>query len=137
MQAPRNRSLWLGPMLALFGFLSYYTIFYRWPALRDFPWVNLILLVAAVAVSWTGLGRARVGGGWKLVAGVAGLAWSLLLTGLLCFYCFYYSYGLPSGEVALAVGAPVPNLTLPDQLGRDIDISDDQPTLLVFYRGHW
>ncbi len=137
MDTRPNRSLWLGPLLALFGFLSYYTLFYRWPALRDLPWLNLAILGAAVTISWIGLGRARPRGGWRLAAGVAGFGWSVFLTGLLSFYCFSYSYNLPDDDLALAVGAPAPAVTLLDHLGRETPLDDGSRTLLVFYRGHW
>lgn len=137
MTGGRNHALWLGPLLAAFGFLSYYTIFYRWPALRDFPWLNLLLLAAAIAVSWAGWRRARAAGGWRRAAGVAGVAWSALLGGLFVVYCFYLSANLPSPGAALAEGQRVPSVTLMDHHGQPLRIGAGELTLLVFYRGHW
>lgn len=137
MNEPRNHALWFGPLLAVFGFVSYYTIFSRWPVLRDVPWLNLGILLIATAVSWKGLRRARPAGGWRRAAGFLAVGLSLSLIGLLSFYCFDLSYGLPSADLALAVGKPVPAITLKDNRGRDVDIARDERTLLVFYRGHW
>ena len=134
---PRNHALWAGPALALFGFLSYYTIFYQWPALRDVPWLNLILLVAASAISYVGFSRARRTGGWRSIAGGIGVAFSVALTALLSYYCFSLSYGLPTTDQALAVGGSIPNIVLQDHQGRDVSLGGNERTLLVFYRGHW
>ena len=72
----RNHALWLGPLLAIVGLVSYYTLFYRWPMTRDVPWVNFAILLGALALSAVGLARAWRRGGWRRFAGVAGFLWS-------------------------------------------------------------
>ena len=42
---PRNHALWLGPLISVAGTVSYFQFFARFPALRDFPWINLPLVV--------------------------------------------------------------------------------------------
>ena len=37
--------------LSTLGFLSYPLLFVRWPITRDLPWVNLLLFVAAIALT--------------------------------------------------------------------------------------
>lgn len=133
----RNHLLWLGPVLALFGVLSYFTIFYQWPILRDFPWLNLLLLLGAVAACWRGFVRARAAGGWRRIAGAMGMAWSIALTGLFGVYCFALSSSLPGAEQALAVGGAVPDVVLEDTQGTKVALRSPERTLLVFYRGHW
>ncbi len=137
MQDRTNHALWAGPLLALFGFLSYYTIFYQWPALRDIPWLNLLLLIASVAICWKGFSQAKQHGGWRRIAGGAGLTLSTALTALLTYYCFSLSYGLPNATTAIQVGDYVPEITLQSHLGADTLLSGSERTLLVFYRGHW
>ena len=129
-----NRALWVGPLLALFGALSYFTIFYRWPNLRDVPWLNLLILFCAVALSVGGTLRAE---GSRRTIGWLGTGFSIFLTCLLCFYIFSYSYRLPSAATALKVGSAVPALTLRDNHDRDVKLTDLRRAVLVFYRGHW
>ncbi len=127
-------ALWFGPLLAVFGFLSYFTLFYRWPSLRDVPWLNLLILAAAVVMTLAATVQAT---GRRRILGCLGTAFSLFVTGLLCFYAFVFSYQLPAAANALDVGAPVPALTLRDHNGNDAELAATDRTLLVFYRGHW
>jgi hypothetical protein len=130
---------WLGPLVALGAVASYFTLFVRWPATRDFPWVNLALLALALGLSLRGLR----GFASAKIPTRAGAATSLALSGALsaffAWYCFSLSYALPGEERALAVGAPAPQLSLRDHLDRDVDLAAAarQPLVLVFYRGHW
>jgi hypothetical protein len=135
----RNPALWLGPLVALVGLLSYFTVFYRWPLTRDFPWVNLILVGAGVALSLLGLARAWRRGGFWAGAGVLSGVVSVAAAGLLVAYCFVLSYQVPSADSALPVGADVPRLVLADANGANVDLGQlgDGRLLLVFYRGHW
>lgn len=135
----RNHALWLGPVVAAVGLVSYYTVFNWWPATRDFPWVNLLLLAGGVGLSVAGLRRAWPRGGWRRPAAALGLGLSSLLAATLVWYCFSYSYRLPPASAALDVGDAVPRLALPDPEGRPVEIAaaDGVRTLLVFYRGYW
>lgn len=131
--------MWLGPLIALFGLFSYFTIFYRWPFTRDFPWVNLTLLALGVWLSVGALRRAWPRGGWRAAVGAGGTVLSLACAFGLISYAFVLSYSLPDGDVALGVGEPVPSATLPDQEGRPVSLvaSPGERVILVFYRGHW
>jgi hypothetical protein len=135
----RNRAAWLGPLVAVFGLLSYFTIFYRWPALRDFPWLNLLLLLGGIALSVVGLRKAWPVAGWRRIATAVGTIGSVGLTGLFVWYCFFLSYSLPDETRALAVGQPVPEVVIEDHRGAEFDLAraSDQRIVLVFYRGHW
>jgi hypothetical protein len=133
----RNRALWLGPLVAALGVVSYFTWFYRWPALRDFPWVNLALLAAGVVLSAAGLARAWPRAGARRILGVLGLAVSAGLGVLFVWFCFVSSAVLPGEELALAVGQPAPRVELPDQRGEPFDLAGGGRLVLVFYRGHW
>ncbi len=134
-----NHALWLGPLVAVFGFLSYYTIFFWWPITRDFPWVNLILLAIGVTLSITGLRRAWPRGGWRALAGAVGTLVSVTVSGALVFYVFSLSYGLPDEALALGVGEAIPVVSLSDDTGIPVQLAAaaGERVILVFYRGHW
>ena len=134
----RNYLLWLGPLVSLLGFVSYWALFARWPALRDDPWANLIILALGVVASTIALRRAWPGSAWRRIAGSGGLAVSCGLAGLLLFYCYAWSYGLPESPGARAIGDRVPSVALEDQRGKRVDLAAVRgETVLVFYRGYW
>jgi hypothetical protein len=139
-ESASRRRLWVGPLLAVAGFLSYFTVLYRWPALRDVPWANLAILAIALLLSARALPAGWSRGALSRIGAVAGLAVSAGLAALFVWYCFVFSYSLPGEERALAVGAPVPSVVLADHRGAPFDLgraSREQTVLVVFYRGHW
>ena len=126
--------VFLGPVLAFVGVASYFAFFLDFAITRDVPWVNLILLALALAASIAGLVRSR-----RRVLAAGGLALTLALGGFFLFFCYVSSYDLPSAELALDVGAPVPAIVLRDDRGQDVDLEalSRDKAVLVFYRGHW
>ncbi|MEE2663189.1 MAG: hypothetical protein VX681_03655 [Myxococcota bacterium] len=139
-EAQHNRGLWLGPLIAVLGVASYFTLIVRWPTLSDFPWLNLAILGGAVAASARALPRAwSRGGAARRAAAVAGLSLSSLCTVILVYYCFFESYGVPDAASALPTGEPVPALTLSSHLDEPVDLAQlaRGDVVLVFYRGHW
>ena len=135
----RNHALWAAPLLAVFGFGSYWALFSRWPALSDFPWVNLGLLAGALALCVVGLRRAWPRGILRRLVAVGNLLLTLSLGYMLGAYCFSMSYQLPESEGALDVGMPAPSLSLTDQHGQLVEVAAPEAgtLLLVFYRGFW
>ena len=135
----RNHAIWIGPLVAVLGFASYWTLFARWPALSDFPSVNLAALSLGVTISAVGVRRAWLGGALGRVGSATGLALSTFLTAVLGWYCFSFSYGLPNEAGALGVGRPAPAVALTDHTGLNVDIAEAGRGLLVvvFYRGFW
>jgi cytochrome bd-type quinol oxidase subunit 2 len=141
--ARRNHWIWLGPVLAFVGAVSYFLVFVQFPALRDFPWLNLPLVILGALVSFTGLWvaakrprdhRARQ---WKVVAATLGLLLSVGLAGLFAWYIFDYSYEIPAAT-SLA-GQTAPEFALTSDAGETVRLSDfrGKKVLLVFYRGYW
>ena len=141
--APRrsNHFVWLGPLVAFVGVISYFLIFARFPSLRDFPWVNLPIVVAGLLMSVVGLRRAfdvtrkmRA----KLFGGI-GFLLSLFLALLFGAYIFYISYQLPETGGVVQVSQAAPDFVLPDQDEQTVQLSDcrGKKVVLVFYRGHW
>lgn len=140
--APRTRNwpAWLAPLVALFGLLSYFLLFARWPILRDLPWLNLLILAGAVVLGGMGLRRARSTLG--RVASGLGLAFSLALLTLLCWYAFYWSYQLPDPRLVVGEGTEIPAITLTSWNGEAVDLAEvasgaKGDLILVFYRGYW
>jgi len=132
-------ALWAGPLLALLGVWSYFAIFAFWPVTRDFPWVNLLILALALGLSILGARR-----GWshtlaRRILGLVSVGVSGLLAAFLVLYCFKLSYELPTEDPALAIGQPIPTLTLLDQRGDAFELAPAaaERLVLVFLRGHW
>lgn len=127
----------MAPLLALFGLLSYFFYFSMWPVFRDFPWLNLLILAASVVLAALALRRARSTVG--RVGTGAGLALSVALTGLLCFYAFHLSYQLPDAGRVVDEGTAIPAIQLASWDGKQIDVAAaaSDKLILVFYRGHW
>jgi hypothetical protein len=50
--------MWVGFLIVVAGLLSFVPVFAQFPATRDFPWVNLLLFAAGLALLGLGLVRA-------------------------------------------------------------------------------
>jgi hypothetical protein len=133
-----NWAAGLGPVAALAGVLSYFTLFYRWPALRDTPWANYALLALGLALSVRGLRRAWSRGLARRLLATGGLVLSIGFAALFGWYVGLESADLPDPARGLPLGAPLPSLTLLDERGGSVELARlDQPLVLVFYRGFW
>lgn len=152
MKRSWNAWLWWGFVLVLAGLFSYIPFFVLFPVTRDFPWMNLLLIGAGLALLAVGLIRAfgnpqlyrgRVFGTTMMVLSVAG-------AGLFCWGLLYKVRQLPASASAPHVGQKAPNFALPDQDGKMVSLADllspltTEPTsarpggvLLIFYRGYW
>ena len=53
----RNLAAWLGPLLSVFGLMSYFTLAVQWPSLRDTGWLNLVLVVLGTGLALFGAYR--------------------------------------------------------------------------------
>lgn len=130
-----------GLVLTLFGALSYFLYFYRFPVLRDFPWVNLPLVIAGAYVSVLGWKKVLRAGTGRLGKGLAtlGMGASLGLALLFCAYIFLLSNALPVAEGAPDAGTLAADFKLRDHNGQDVQLVDyrGSKVLLVFYRGDW
>ena len=141
-----------GFLVTLVAFLSYFAFFTRFPAARDFPWVNLLLFAGGWVLLALGLRRAfrqpdRYRG---KISSVLLSVLSVLVLALFLFYNFWLSAQLPAAKAVPRVGEKAPDFTLPDQNGKPVRLSDllasPPPSasrgtgpwvLLVFYRGYW
>jgi hypothetical protein len=138
-----NWLIWAGFATALFAVFSYIPLFVPFPITRDFPWVNLLLFLAAGCLMAAGLYRAfaRPDKYRGKVSGPVLGAISLGLFGLFYFGTFYIARHLPSGLNALRVGQQAPDFALADTEGRMVTLSQlrqgKRAALLIFYRGYW
>ncbi len=95
MRRSWNWTVWAGFGVALLAAFSYIPIFSRFPSTRDFPWVNLLLFLAAGCLLATGVHRAFAQAG-KYRGRINGTVISLLsfiLFGLFCFGVFETTAG--------------------------------------------
>ena len=74
--------------------------------------------------------------GWLTVSALGVSVLLLIGAGLFNFVAMR----VPASRPVVAVGAPVPDFTLPDAAGRSVSLADyrgKKPVVLVFYRGYW
>lgn len=137
----RNHAIWLGPIVTVVAVLSYFSYFARFPALRDFPWFNLIMVAVGILLS--------VGGVWRAfspslsyrgkILGTLGLIVSVFVWGFFNVYIFSISYSLPEATGVSLEMATAPDFTLIDQHGQSMSLADlrGRKVVLTFYRGFW
>jgi AhpC/TSA family len=144
-----NWPVWAGLLLSVVAFISYFLVFVRFPATRDFPWANLLLFGVAAALLVVGVRRAlaperRLG---AKVAGLAAATLSLAIFGLFFFSTFIMARWMPAAHGAPQVGQRAPDFSLSDTDGKPVSLAELLSTpvngkspkgvLLVFYRGYW
>jgi hypothetical protein len=143
MKRSWNGWVWGGFGAALLAALSYVPVLARFPLTRDFPWVNLLLFLAAGWLLGKGLRRAfrqpeKYRG--KVIGTVFSVV-SLALFGLFSWGVFVVARALPPAQAALRVGQRAPDFTLSDTDGRPVTLTQlrqgKRAVLLIFYRGYW
>ena len=146
-----NWPLWVGFLLTLAAFFTYFAVFVWFPVTRDFPWANLVLFVIAGLLLVMGVRRGFASDRAhptrsKVVTSIVGLL-SLLVIAFFVFTIFIASRWLPASTGAPQVGQRAPDFTLTDTTGRQVSLSElltspvngsaPKGVLLVFYRGYW
>lgn len=148
-----NFLLYLGFLLTLVAFLSYFLFFYRFPVTRDIPWANWLLFGVALVVLGLGLARAfRQANVYRGKASGPILATlSLAVIGSFSYIVLVHTKELPASKSAPQIGQKAPDFTLPDKDGNPVTLSKlwgtsvaapstgptGQWVLLIFYRGYW
>jgi len=136
-----KHAVWLGLVLTLVGALSYFLYFFQFPSLRDFPVLNLPMVLLGVLVAGVGCWQVFRQGRGAMGKGLAGLGFLLTLglAGLFSFYIFAMSYQLPKASESPASAAAAPDFTLLDHKNQNVTLSDyrNEKVVLVFYRGFW
>ncbi len=146
-----NWPLWVGFLLTLAAFLTYFFVFIWFPSTRDFPWANLLLFLIAGVLLFMGLRRGFAADRphptrSKIVSSLVS-AFSLVVFGVFVFTIFVAGSRLPAAKGAPQVGQRAPDFTLPDTSGKPVSLNELLTTpingnapkgvLLVFYRGYW
>ena len=144
-----NWQIWAGFLITFAGLFAFQLFFVLFPATRDFPWANLILIAVAVVFLFLGLKRAFKPDRSKKSKVLASILATLSIAaiGLFLFAAFILSKQLPASTGAPQVGQKAPDFTLADTTGTQVSLSNllstpikgKQPkgVLLVFYRGYW
>lgn len=133
-----NTPLWLGLLVSIAAFISYFTFFYRFPVTRDVPWASYILFAIGIVLLVIGWRRAPR----KIVASIV----AVLGIGIAVVFCGFVLIAaklLPASHGAPALGQKAPDFTLVDSDHHPVTLSqvlaepNTKGVLLVFYRGYW
>lgn len=139
MSFAKKHAFWLAPLLGFFGFLSYFLIFAKYPAFRDLPVLNLVLVVVSVALATVGLRSVR-GANWKRKAiHSLGLLFSIGCAAMLFFYVFGISYQMPEPTTETLALESAPDFSLTDANGQVVSLASfrGKKVVLSFFRGFW
>jgi flagellar biosynthesis component FlhA len=146
-----NWPLWVGFLLTLAAFLSYFFVFVWFPVTRDFPWANLLLFLIAGVLIVAGVRRGFASDRphptrSKIVTSIVAVL-SFGVIALFIFSIFIAARWLPASKGAPQVGQKAPEFSLQDTSGKQVSLNElvtstvngSQPkaALLVFYRGYW
>jgi len=146
-----NWPLWVGFLLTLAAFFTYFAVFVWFPVTRDFPWANLVLFVIAGLLLFVGVRRGFAADRphptrSKIVTSIVGLL-GLAVFAFFVFAIFISARWLPASTGAPHVGQRAPDFTLADTTGRQVSLNElltspvngsaPKGVLLVFYRGYW
>lgn len=133
--------VWLGFVIMVAGALSYFLYFVQFADLRDFPVLNLPIVILGVLVAGVGCGRVFRQKRGMLSKGLAGIGFllTLSLAGLFNVYIFSMSCDLPKSSDAPATDGAAPDFTLRDHNNQAVTLSDfrGEKVVVVFYRGFW
>jgi len=146
-----NWPLWVGLLVTIAAFMSYFFVFVWFPFTRDFPWANLLLFVIAGILLFMGVRRGFASDcphrmRSRIVAVIVS-AFSVLVCALFIFSIFVVGRWLPASKGAPQVGQRAPEFSLPDTTGKAVSLNElltspvngkaSRGVLLVFYRGYW
>ena len=160
MKRSWNWAVWAGALLVFFGVVSYPLYFVRFPALRDFPWVNLPMIALGLVLLAIGLVRA-----FQHPHIFRGKVFGSVLAALALAFGGFFIYGifigarhvLPGSYDAPRVGQTAPDFTLPDSQNHPVSLTgvlhspftpenatgagknaaQAAGVILIFYRGYW
>jgi hypothetical protein len=134
-----NWPLWIGFLLSIAAFATYFLFFINFPTTRDVPWPSLLLFVIAIVLLVIGLRRATAR---------RPLAWivTILGIGVAAFFCFAVLIAgkqLPASETAVGIGTKAPDFVLLDTDRQPVALAQllaapaNKGVILIFYRGYW
>ena len=144
-----NWPLWVGLLLSVSAFFSYFLLFVWFPVTRDVPWATLLLFgIAALCVlggvrrAWAPAQPRRA----KIAAAVLATC-SVAFCGGFFYITFIMARRLPAAQSAPQIGQQAPDFRLPDTQGTPVSLAElltapinghaPKGVLLLFYRGAW
>jgi hypothetical protein len=146
-----NWPLWVGFLLTLAAFFTYFAVFVWFPVTRDFPWANLLIFLIAAALIVMGIRRGFAADRphptrSKIITSLVS-ALSLVVFAFFVFVVFIAARWLPASAGAPQVGQKAPDFTLTDTTGKQVSLNElmsspvngtpPKGVLLMFYRGYW
>lgn len=146
-----NWPLWVGFVLTLAAFFTYFSVFIWYPSTRDFPWANLLIFLLAAVFLVMGVRRGFAADRphptrSKVVTSIVATL-SVAILGFFVFAVFVAARWLPASKGAPQVGQRAPDFTLTDTTGKQVSLTElstspidgkaPKGVLLVFYRGYW
>ena len=146
-----NWPLWVGLVLTLAAFFTYFAVFVWFPVTRDFPWATLPIFLIAGLLLFLGIRRGFASDRphptrSKIVTSIVGLL-SLFVFAVFVFTIFVAARWLPASAGAPQVGQRAPEFTLTDTTGKQVSLNElltspvngsaPKGVLLIFYRGYW
>jgi hypothetical protein len=120
-------------VLVAVGGVAAYALLLGFAVVRNHPEGYVAAAAVATALAGLALRRSRRWPSW------AALGFSALVLLVTAWFNFVAAR-VPDTPVAVRVGEPAPEFTLPDALGRPVALADyrgRKPVVLVFYRGYW
>src|SRR6185503_6760121 len=116
-----NWPLWLGFLLSLVTFFSYFAVFVWYPVTRDFPWANLLLFAVAAVLLFVGVRRAFASDRRrsKIVASIVATL-GVVVIALFLVGFFVGGRALPASKGAPQVGQKAPDFRLTDTGGKAV-----------------
>jgi peptidoglycan/LPS O-acetylase OafA/YrhL len=145
-----NAMVWIGFLLVLAAPVTYFVVFVRFPATRDFPWATLLVFFAGlvlITLGWRkGLREPQTYRG--RVAGPILLGFGAAVCGMFLYATLVAARQLPPSSGAPKVGEKAPDFSLPDTNGKSVTLAGliaggrgqgeaARAVLLIFYRGYW
>ena len=132
MMQAMPRLLALAAIILSFGtVVAYGILVQRFIPLRPLWYLGALTL--SVVVALVAVRRSRR---WLPITA---LVVSVLVLGFGAYVNFVVAR-VPGGPIAVSVGQPAPDFTLPDSAGRPVRLADyrgKKPVVLIFYRGYW
>ncbi len=131
---------WLGATISLVGLLSYFFLFFRYPILRDTPWINVPLAVIGIMIAVYGLFKTIKTSPGLLTRSlsISGFLLSATCSTLLLGYVFWLSYQIPIAKAPELLSL-APDFNLKDQHNQYTSLKsfNGKNVILTFFRGHW
>ena len=146
-----NWPLWVGFVLTLVAFFTYFSVFVWFPSTRDFPWATLLIFLIAFVLLVIGVRRGFASDRphptrSKVVTSIVATL-SVAVVAFFVFAVFVAARWLPASKGAPQVGQRAPDFTLTDTTGKQVSLTElrtapidgnaPKGVLLVFYRGYW